>query len=87
MLRFASASRTTALGSPASANDLDLLEDLPAIMMIPRSLSPRWSSVRSATVPCPTHAMKSWFITWVVMNAPVARIFDRRGTRRGCGLA
>jgi hypothetical protein len=29
---------------------------------IPRSLAPRCSSDRSKTVPCPTHAMKSWFM-------------------------
>ena len=40
-------------------------------MMTPRSLSPRCSFQRSDTLPCPTHAMKSWFMMWLDIQRPV----------------
>jgi hypothetical protein len=42
----------------------------------PRSLSPRCSRVRSATVPWPTQPTKSWLMTWLVIQRPVRSSFS-----------
>ena len=39
---------------------------------MPRSLAPSLSRLRSAIVPWPTQATMSWWMTWLVIQRPVA---------------
>src|SRR5437773_2014674 len=83
---FFAGSRTTALGSPPLATTAASSSMRRRSRITPRSLSPRCSLVRSAIVPWPSQAVKSWFMMWLVNRRPVAGsvIGPRQYGMRGC---